>query len=116
VLFTGTNSEQRIRLDHHHYDLRWAVLTLMALYHRSVEFLGFQRILHAKVRSLGLFLVQQVLYDNATALVIEGIARHDSGTNFKEDSAIGFFYTNGQWVSGHELFVVRSLRCQLTHA
>jgi hypothetical protein len=39
--------------------------------------------------------VQQVLYDKAPALVIEGIARRDSGTNFKEDSAIGFFYTNG---------------------
>ena len=47
-----------------------------------------------------LFLVQEVLYGNAAALVIEGIARRDSGTDFKEDSAIGFFYTNGH---GHGL-------------
>jgi hypothetical protein len=47
-----------------------------------------------KVRSLGLFLMHQLLDDNAAALVVEGIARRDSGTNFKEDSAIGFFY---QW-------------------
>ena len=39
--------------------------------------------------------MQQVVYDNATALVIEGVARRGFGTNFKEDSAIGFFYTNG---------------------
>ena len=62
--------------------------------------------------------MQQVLYDNAAALVIEGIARRDSGTNFKEDSAIGFFYKDSgdacaPWVLGHELFVIRSLRCQV---
>jgi hypothetical protein len=34
--------------------------------------------------------VQQVLYDNAAVSVIEGIARHDSLTTFKEDSAIVF--------------------------
>jgi hypothetical protein len=45
--------------------------------------------------------VQQVLYDKAPALVIEGIARRDSGTDFKENSAICFFYTNGH---GHDIW------------
>jgi hypothetical protein len=45
--------------------------------------------------------MQQVLYANATAPVIEGIARRDSGANFKEDLAIGFLYTNGH---GHGLW------------
>ena len=73
--------------------------------------------------SLSLFLVQQVVYDNATALVIEGVASWLWHQFQGRLSNWLFLYQRGTatdsedacapWVLGHELFVIRSLRCEV---